>query len=95
MSIINLFIGIKVLPVTADIDRMERSPKKHSWKMQDCRECSSFRWDFESGRFLCENAKDWQVEDLHLIPDWCPLANNGSAAISTKDKVPKQTSKKT
>jgi hypothetical protein len=50
--------------------------------MQDCRECSYFRWDFELGIFICENARDWQVEDLHLIPDWCPLTKNKSAAIS-------------
>lgn len=41
----------------------------------DCRECPNFHWDFEAGRFLCERARDRQVEDLHLIPDWCPLAD--------------------
>ena len=42
---------------------------------RDCRECPNFHWDFEVGRFLCEKARDRQVEDLHLIPDWCPLAD--------------------
>lgn len=42
--------------------------------VNDCRECPNFLWDFEAGRFLCERAKDRKVEELHLIPDWCPLA---------------------
>jgi hypothetical protein len=82
-------LALKCCRVIADIDPMERSPKKHRLKMKDCRECSYFGWDFELGRFLCESAKDCQVEDLHLIPDWCPLTNIGPAAISTKDKTHK------
>jgi hypothetical protein len=42
--------------------------------INDCRECANFHWDFEEGRFFCERARDRQVEDLHIIPDWCPLA---------------------
>lgn len=42
--------------------------------VNDCRECPNFLWDFEAGRFLCERARDRKVEDLHLIPDWCPQA---------------------
>jgi hypothetical protein len=62
--------------------------------MQDCRECSYFRWDFELGSFVCENARNWQVEELHLIPEWCPLNNNGLAAASTKNTVHKQSRNK-
>jgi hypothetical protein len=74
--------------VMADIDDMKKSPKKQKRVMQDCRECSFFRWDFESGRFLCENAKDYKVEELHLIPYWCPLADTGTVKIAAKDKLP-------
>jgi hypothetical protein len=74
---------------------MERSNKKKGRKMQDCRECSYLRWDFKEGRFLCDKAWDWQIEELHLIPKWCPLTNTESAAISTKNKALKQTSEKT
>ena len=41
----------------------------------DCRECPNFLWDFEEGCFVCVKARDRQVEDLHLVPDWCPLAD--------------------
>ena len=43
-------------------------------RISDCRECPHFWWDFEAGRFYCSMAEQRQVEDLHLIPDWCPLA---------------------
>jgi len=47
--------------------------EKEERLVNDCRECANFRWDFEAGRFLCEKAGDRQVEDLHIVPAWCPL----------------------
>jgi hypothetical protein len=39
----------------------------------DCRECPDFLWDFNIGEFNCNRVKERQIEDLHLIPEWCPL----------------------
>ena len=50
--------------------------KKKRQLIHDCRECPNFHWDFVEGRFFCERAKDKQVEDLHLIPDWCPISES-------------------
>ena len=41
--------------------------------IQDCRECEDFIWDFDLGRFKCVIRDDKMIEDLHIIPDWCPL----------------------
>lgn len=50
--------------------------------INDCRECANFHWNFEEGRFFCEKAGDRQVEDLHLIPEWCPLSGTVFEAIT-------------
>ena len=40
---------------------------------QDCRECENFIWDFDVGRFKCFLRENKLIEDLHIIPAWCPL----------------------
>ena len=51
--------------------------------INDCRQCPNLLWDFEAGRFYCVKAEDRQVEDLHLIPDWCPLAETIWSKVSS------------
>ena len=41
--------------------------------IQDCRECENFIWDFGVGRFKCTIQENKLIEDLHIIPEWCPL----------------------
>ncbi len=53
-------------------------------KIENCRECPNFLWDFETGRFHCEGVTDRQVEHLHLIPDWCPQAEKIWASATSQ-----------
>ena len=40
---------------------------------KDCRECENLIWDFDVGRFKCIIQENRLIEDLHIIPEWCPL----------------------
>ena len=51
----------------------------------DCQECPDFLWDFNAGEFKCNRVKDRQIEDLHLIPEWCPLTPKSSFNWPDKD----------
>jgi hypothetical protein len=47
--------------------------KKKRILIKDCRECSNFRWDFNLGQFKCTIQENTKIEEIHIIPDWCPL----------------------
>ena len=42
-------------------------------EIQDCRKCENLIWNFDFGRFQCTILANQLVEDLHIIPGWCPL----------------------
>lgn len=48
-------------------------------ELSDCRECRNLYWDFDAGRFTCEMAKEMKIEDLHRVPEWCPLYDMANA----------------
>ena len=52
--------------------------------ISDCRECPDLYWDFKTGRFNCIKVEGVQIDDLHLIPDWCPLTSKSSFNRSGK-----------
>lgn len=58
--------------------------KKKMIVIQDCRECENFLWDFDVGRFKCTIQENKLIEDLHIIPDWCPLPEAPQSNKSNK-----------
>lgn len=42
-------------------------------RIQDCRMCENLIWDSDMGQFECTGNENRPIEDLHIIPDWCPL----------------------
>jgi hypothetical protein len=35
--------------------------------------CENLIWDFDIGQFECTGHENRPIDDLHIIPDWCPL----------------------
>ena len=47
--------------------------KKKMIAIQDCRDCKKFVWDFNLGQFKCAIKRNKKIEEIHIIPSWCPL----------------------
>jgi hypothetical protein len=59
--------------MVVDRNNMATPNKIKIIEIQDCRDCQHFFWDFNLGQFKCAIQDNEKIEEIHIIPDWCPL----------------------
>ena len=63
----------KVCLKFVDNSNMATQNKKKMILIRDCRDCQNFLWDFDLGQFMCALNRNKTIEEIHTIPNWCPL----------------------